>query len=149
MLIIGLGNLDRGDDGAGILVVRRLGERGLNGIEHIGPTLNLMDVWATSDRVVLVDAMVSGEPPGSIRTWNPWNESLRSTIFRTSTHEFGLAEVIELARTLNRLPSWVRIYGIEAAQFEAGTQPSEAVLSAVVLVANEIESAASFRGTSS
>jgi hydrogenase maturation protease len=52
-------------------------------------------------------------------------------MFRSSTHAFGLADAIELARVLNRLPRKLAIYGIEAAQFDAGTQPSIQVLAGV------------------
>ena len=138
MLIIGLGNPDRGDDAAGILVARRLRERGLNAIEHTAATLNLVDIWASSDHVIVVDAVVSGAVSGSVQVWDPWQDSLKSTVFRASTHEFGLADTIELARALDRLPYWIRIYGIEATQFEPGTQPSQAVVSAAARVAEEI-----------
>jgi len=139
MLIIGLGNPDRGDDAVGILVARRLRERGLNAVEHTTATLNLLDIWVPSDRVIVVDAVVSGATPGTFQIWDPWRDSLKSTVFRASTHEFSLADTIELARTLERLPSWMRIYGIEARQFQAGTQPSEVVVLAATRVADEIE----------
>lgn len=139
MLVVGIGNPDRGDDAAGILVVRRLRERGIKAIEHTGATLNLLDIWAESDRVIVVDAVISGAAPGSTQIWDPWNVSLKSVVFRASTHEFSLADAIELARAMNRLPGWMRIYGIEATRFEAGTHPSEEVISAVERVAKEIE----------
>ena len=103
-------------------MARRLRERGLNAIEHTGATLNLVDIWAATDHVIVVDAAVSGAVSGSVHVWDPWRDSLKSTVFRDSTHEFGLADTIELARALDRLPSWIRIYGIEATQFEPGTQ---------------------------
>jgi hydrogenase maturation protease len=149
MLIIGLGNPDRGDDAAGILVARRLRESGLNAVEHIGATLNLLDTWAASDRVIVADAVVSGATPGSIQVWDPREMSLKAIVFRASTHEFSLADTIELARALNWLPSWMRIYAIEAVQFETGTQPSDVVMSAVERVAEQIERTASFTDTSS
>jgi hydrogenase maturation protease len=149
MLIIGLGNPDRGDDAVGILVARRLRERGLNAIEHTGATLNLLDIWAATDHAIVIDAVVSGGAPGSVHVCDPWRESLNSTTFRASTHEFSLADTIELARALDRLPSWMRIYGIEAMQFDAGSQPSPAVQSAAARLANEIEKTALFTDISS
>jgi hydrogenase maturation protease len=139
VLIIGIGNPDRGDDAAGILVVRRLQQRGINAVEHTGATLNLLEVWAASNHVIVVDAVVSGAAPGSIQVWDPWEVSLKSAVFRVSTHEFGLADTIELARALKRLPSWMKIYGIEATRFEAGTQPAQEVVLATEQVAEEIQ----------
>lgn len=148
MLVVGLGNPDRGDDAAGVLVARRLRERGIDAIEHTGATLNLLDVWAASDRVIVVDAVISGATAGSIQVWDPWKASLTGSIFRTSTHEFGLADTVELARTLDRLPAWMRIYGIEATRFEGGMEPSEEVISGVKRVADKIERLISVTGAS-
>ncbi|HEY7303789.1 MAG TPA: hydrogenase maturation protease [Bryobacteraceae bacterium] len=138
MLIIGIGNPDRGDDAAGILVARRLRERGIEAIEHACAMLNLLDLWATGDRVILADAVVYKAAAGSIQVWDPWKEPLQRITFRASTHEFNLADTIELARTLGRLPKWMRIYGIEGRDFEAGTGPCEEVASAADRVAEEI-----------
>jgi hydrogenase maturation protease len=140
VLIIGIGNPDRGDDAAGILVARLLRERGIEAIEHAGATLNLLDLWAASDRVILADAVVSGAAAGSIHVWDPWKEPLQRITFRASTHEFSLADTIELARTLDRLPKWLRIYGIEGKHFEAGTGPCKEIAAAAGRVAEEIES---------
>ena len=104
MLIIGLGNPDRGDDAAGILVARRLRECGIDAVEHTSTTLDLLDVWAASDRVIVADAVISRAAAGSIQVWDPWKLPLENAIFRASTHEFSLADTIELARALNRLP---------------------------------------------
>jgi hydrogenase maturation protease len=139
MLIVGLGNQDRGDDAAGILAARRLRERGFNALEYTGATLNLLDVWSVNDRVIVVDAVIFGAAAGSIQVWDPWKVSLNSIIFRASTHEYGLADTVELARTLNRLPGWMRIYGIEGKRFDAGIEPSQEVVSGVERVTEEVE----------
>ena len=44
-LVIGCGNTDRGDDGAGILVARQLRTLGLNAIEHCGDGPPLIELW--------------------------------------------------------------------------------------------------------
>lgn len=139
MLIIGLGNPDRGDDGAGILVARRLSERGLQAVEHTGAPLDLLDMWAGKEQVAIIDAIVSAAPLGSIHVWDPLAVKLDKSFFQCSTHEFGLADTIELARVLDQLPPWLRIYGVEAAQFEAGADMSEDVIIATVKVAEQLE----------
>lgn len=142
MLVIGLGNPDRGDDGAGILVARRLSEGGLQAIDHTGPPLSLLDIWHAGARVIVVDAVISGTLPGTIHVWDPGVTALNGSLFRCSTHEFGLADTIELARTLGKLPGWIRIYGIEAEHFEAGAQMSPQVFAAAIRVVEKIESLA-------
>lgn len=137
-LIIGCGNLDRSDDGAGILVAQRLRGLGWNAVEHDGDGLALLDLWNSADDVVLVDAMVSGSEAGSVSVWDPMERPLCTENFRCSTHAFGPAEAIELGRALDRLPRRIRIYGIEAANFELGASPSASVLAAVDRVVRQI-----------
>ncbi len=136
--IVGCGNSDRGDDGAGILVARRLRELGRDAVEHSGDGLALMELWSRGDDVILVDAMLSGSTPGTVSTWDPIARPLCPQNYRCSTHAFGPREAIELARALDRLPARIRIYGIEAENFEPGAAPSRAVLQAVERVVAEI-----------
>jgi hydrogenase maturation protease len=59
-LIIGLGNPDRGDDAAGLLVAQSLRTRGAEAIAHTGGALDLIEIWAGTERVIVVDAILSG-----------------------------------------------------------------------------------------
>jgi hydrogenase maturation protease len=61
-------------------------------------------------------------------------------MFRHSTHAFDIAGAIELARALNQLPPRVVVFGIEGANFEAGTELSGEVQAALpALVARVIQ----------
>ncbi len=142
-LIIGCGNLDRADDGAGILVARRLRAKGLNAVEHSGDGLALIELWHGFDDVILVDAMVSGAKPGTFLAWDPASQPVCSQNWRCSTHVFGPAEAIELSRVIGRLPANIRIYGIEAEEFELGAAPSAEVLAAVERVVEQLASSPS------
>ena len=130
-LIIGCGNTDRGDDGAGILVARRLRERGFNAIEHSGDGLALIELWHGFDDVIVVDAMSSGAPPGTVSSWDPVSQPVGAQQWRCSTHVFGPPEAIELARVIGRLPARIRIFGIEAGNFDPGDEVSPEVAEAV------------------
>lgn len=145
MLIIGIGNSDCGDDAAGILVARRLAERGVEAVQHPSGTLDLIDLWDTAENVVIADAVVSGAAPGEVQIWDICTTSLQNGVFRSCTHEFGLADSIELARALNRLPKTLMIYGIEAATFLPGTSPCSQVLAGVDRAVNEIYSRVNHR----
>ena len=65
-LVIGCGNRDRGDDAAGILVVRRLREHGIDAREHSSDGLALIDTWSAAEYVILIDTVMTGAPPGTI-----------------------------------------------------------------------------------
>lgn len=123
--MIGCGNLDRGDDGAGLLVVRRLRQMGIPALEANG--LSLLDLWEPSDDVILVDAAAAvngGRAP------------------LHSSHGLGVVEAIELARSLGRLPARLRLYLIEGRRFGIGDEVSPEVAQAVEETALEIAAAA-------
>ena len=132
MLVIGIGNELRGDDVAGLEVVRRLrGEQGLTVREHHGEAIDLIDLWDGADAVVLVDAVRSGAVPGTIHRVDASAEPVPAKLRRTSSHTIGLAEAVELGRTLRRLPPTVVVYGVEGARFAAGAAPTAAVARAI------------------
>lgn len=140
--IIGCGNRHRGDDAAGLLVVQRLRELGLPAEEQSGDGLSLIESWNDADEVILIDAVVAGAEPGTIHFWDAEgaNALPADGAKKTSTHGFGVAQAIELARNLDRLPPKLFIYGIEGSLFEIGTLPSPKVIAAVETLAQQIAS---------
>lgn len=137
-IVIGVGNPFRSDDAAGLEVARRLSnvtayESSLGGFE-------LMDLWQEADEVVIVDAMHSKAEPGTVRVYHPLEEPLPAAAF-ASSHAIGVAETIELARKLGRLPAKLSVYGIEAEKLTSGTTVSAAVAAAVERVVAELDDA--------
>ena len=127
MKVIGIGNEWRSDDAAGLEVARRLG-----GIELPGEPIGLVDALDGATDVVVVDAVSSGAAPGTLRVFEAGNEPLPVELFgSSSTHALGVAEAIEIARSLGRLPARVRVYGIEGATFDYGRGLSPEVEKAV------------------
>ena len=124
ILIIGVGNEYRSDDAVGILIARRLRELSLNRvtvIEKSGEGTELMESWKNADNVILIDAVASGAKPGTIHRFDARARPIPASCFRCSTHAFGVGEAIELARTLNRLPANLTVFGIEGKVFNTGT----------------------------
>ena len=84
------------------------------------------------DEAVIVDAVRSGAPTGTIHRFDagagPLPASLRGV---ASTHHVGLAEALELARALGRLPARTTVYGIEGISFDAGAPVSAPVVAAI------------------
>jgi len=140
--IIGCGNSDRGDDAAGVLVVRCLREFGVEALEQSGDSLSLMDEWLACDDVILVDATAPNGAPGQIRVWNALVDPLPADKLSCSTHGFGVREAVELARVLNRLPQSLLIYGIEGKHFSRDATLSPQVERAVESVAQQLLEAA-------
>ena len=137
MLIIGCGNRERGDDGAGILVAERLRKLGIEADTRTGEAADLIEAWQGADDVIVVDAVVTGAPVGTVQVWDG-RQPLASVRTTASTHGFGVAEAIELARVLNRLPIRLRVYGIVGRRFEPGAEISPEVQRAVEEVVRRI-----------
>lgn len=138
VVIIGVGNAYRGDDGAGLAVVRKVTEQAPAGIEVLqesGEGTALVEAWKGAQYAIVVDAIQSGAAPGTIRRIDTHEETVNGGLFQHSTHGFGIAGAIELARTLNELPPHLIIYGIEGRDFAPGqnlSPPVEKAISAAV-----------------
>jgi len=138
---IGVGNPFRSDDGAGLAVARRLRKEippGVTASEETGDGAELLEAWSGAQAVVLVDAVQSGAPPGTIHRLDARAEKLPAWFSHCSTHAFGVAEAIELGRTIGELPAQLVVYGIEGLDFSAGTELSPEVAEAVAPAAKLI-----------
>jgi hydrogenase maturation protease len=140
-VVLGIGNPDRGDDAAGRIVAQHL--RGLlpvdiEIIEHDGEGMSLLGQLDGTAAAFLVDASASDAPPGTIRRFDVGAAPMPHLAFGLSTHGFGLAMAIELARTLNQLPPRCIVYAIEGASFEPGAPLSPPMQTAVAEVARRL-----------
>lgn len=138
-LVVGVGNPDRGDDGAGIHAARRL--RGYRRVEEVNDCISLIDLWEDESNVTVIDATMSGMEPGTITKFDGLSDRLPHGVFR-STHSLGLAESLELARVLERLPARLTIYGIEANSVGHGEPLSPPVEEAVQALAASLAAGA-------
>jgi hydrogenase maturation protease len=141
VILIGVGNPWRGDDGAGLAVARRVRELSPAGVEVReveGDATALVEAWSGAEAVVLVDAAESGAPPGTVRRFDARAQPLPVRSLRSSTHAFGVADAVELARALDRLPQRLDVYAIEGASFVAGDRLSPLVERAVGQLAAEL-----------
>ena len=132
VMVVGVGNPERGDDGVGPLVVAGLGNLPLTRLRTCnGDVLSLLDAWSDVAAVVLIDAAQGLGTPGRIHRLDLAAMDLTYDASSSSTHGFGLAEAIGLARALHRLPGHVVIYTVEGACFERGAVMTPEVAAAV------------------
>lgn len=139
VVVCGLGQTLRGDDAAGLIVVRRWQAQYPQTARHPRVTVHLLELpgfallgmLEGAESALLVDVAVSGAPPGTLH----WVQPDRLEAFAagsTSAHGWGVAETLRLARALRRpLPSRLDVLAIEAADFNLGAALSpevEAVL---------------------
>jgi hydrogenase maturation protease len=140
-LVLGVGNPDRGDDAVGRMVARSLRTRvesDVRVVEQDGEVTALLAALQTAPRVWLIDAARSGAPPGTIHRidCSAANPALpRGTV---SSHGFGVAEAIALARALGVLPAQCIVYAVEAEAFVSGAALSPPVANAADRLAARI-----------
>jgi hydrogenase maturation protease len=141
ILVIGIGNAYRSDDAAGLIAARRVNEQAsehCSVIEHTGEGAALMELWKGADTTIVIDAVRSGAAPGTVSRFDAALCPLPVSMFRDSTHAFGLAEAVELGRALKQLPPQLIVYGIEAQNLKAGTSLSPAIEFAVQTVVERV-----------
>ena len=142
-LIAGFGNVLRGDDGFGVEVLRRLGERGIASetIEllevGIGGIRLAQELLTPYDRLIIIDATTRGGPPGSLYTLAI--DDVRPTR-EIDLHTATPSRALEVARALGPLPREVYLIGCEPSSTEElTTSLSPVVAVAVERALHEIE----------
>lgn len=138
VLVAGMGNDLRQDDGFGIAVVRRLSEDGLPagvriieaGIGGIGLVQELMDGY---EALVIVDATDRGGEPGAVYLLEaevPDIEDLapeERQEFLADTHYAVPSKALTLARALDVLPTQAYVLGCQPKENGLGMGLSEPV----------------------
>jgi len=114
VLVLGLGNLLRSDEGVGIHVVRELSQKHLPETVDVvdGGTLGaeLIGVIQGRAKVFLVDAMRADAPPGSVLRV-PFEELKPALTRSMSVHGGGVGELLYCCGNLIPRPEII-IYGI-------------------------------------
>jgi len=132
ILVAGVGNVLRGDDGFGPAVADRLGvmPAGVEVIETgIGGVALLQELLAGCDGLVLVDAVDRGKAPGSLFELEP---DVGEAVHVADVHLANPDRVLSMAKTMGALPERVRIVGCQPASVdELGEGLSDSVEAAV------------------
>ena len=117
--VIGIGS-PFGDDRLGWLAAEALRTSPVIAAAGVGavsivvrdrPGFMLLSDWQDTDKVVLIDAVCGGAVPGSLRVLSA--DEIVSGDTTLSTHGFGVAAAVELARVLGHLPAQWVLYGLE------------------------------------
>lgn len=118
VLLLGIGNPLRKDDGVGIHVARKLKNqlKGIDVLEVCGCGLDLLEIIKGYDLVFIIDAMKTGRyKVGDFCKFSP--EEFDHQGDPLSSHTFDLFTLIRLGQKLipDQMPQKVILYGIEVA----------------------------------
>ena len=141
ILVVGTGNSWRGDDSVGLEAANALRARLPEEVRVLATEAeqsSLLDEWEGCDTVLIVDAVHSDAPAGTIHRLDLNAETVPHAVLQGSTHHFSLGDTIELARALKRLPAKALFFGIEGERFAPGERLSPAVAAAVPAIVEEI-----------
>jgi hydrogenase maturation protease len=135
VLILGLGNPLRGDDGIGPRVIKELNRRGLpEGVAALDAGtggLDLLHVLEGWEQVILIDTAGIGQGPGQFIRFAPGEARFVGTSDTLSLHNAGLAEALALAKAIGQpLPEMV-IFGVQPEKISWGEGLSPAVEAAL------------------
>ena len=142
IVVIGVGNEFRTDDGAGLYAARKIKEIGLEYvrvIEGVSDGTSLMEAWEDSTLTFVIDCAVSKASPGTVYRFDIASDKIPGGLFGSySTHAINVTDTVELARILRRLPPRLIIYGIEGNNFTPGNTLSPVVKEKAEQVARNV-----------
>ena len=141
VMVLGLGNPDRGDDGIGAAVVQRLAgwlPQDVASVVAAGDVVSLIGDWEGRDALICVDAAGPLGAPGRVHRIDLCVEDLPRDVARASSHDLGLAEAIALARALDLAPPHIIVFAVEGACFTTGTGLTPDVAACRDRVAGEV-----------
>ncbi|MEL6148091.1 MAG: hydrogenase maturation protease [Chloroflexota bacterium] len=130
ILCVGVGNEFRHDDAVGLIVTRHLRALDLPNmtiIEASGEGAGLLEAWEGYRHIILIDATSSGASPGTIHRIDAHTTPIPLDLFSYSSHAFGVAQAVEMARAIGRLPAIVQVFGIEGQNFSMGCGLTDSV----------------------
>ncbi len=142
VLVIGIGNPYRSDDGVGPLIADQVMEMVPDQVDvrsGIKDGFSLIHLWREYDHVYLIDAVSSGQIPGKFYRFNALTGPLPRNFFTNySTHSIDIPDTIALAKNIHILPEKLIIYGVEGKDFTIGTKLSNEVRRAAFIVVERI-----------
>jgi hydrogenase maturation protease len=140
-IVVGVGNLVRRDDGAGIHVVNRLKHRApwIDSIDVAMGSVEILEAIKGYDRAIIVDAIQSGAEPGEILHIDTAAADNPPSLY--SSHGVDIFTTLELGKRIfkDEMPKEQIIIGIEAEDtLDYSTSCSPRVELAIEKVVNEI-----------
>ncbi|MEX1173310.1 MAG: hydrogenase maturation protease [Chloroflexota bacterium] len=144
-IVIGIGNVLLRDEGVGVAVARRLLDDAAAGGESLPPGVHVVDggtlgldllgLVESTDRLVLIDAVDVGLPPGTVSVIR--DDDVHGALAgHVSPHQVGVGDLIAVARLAGVLPRQVTLVGIQPGAIEIGLDLTGDVAAAVPIAAD-------------
>ncbi|MDP3048814.1 MAG: HyaD/HybD family hydrogenase maturation endopeptidase [Thermodesulfovibrionales bacterium] len=116
IVILGVGNLLLSDEGVGVHVANELMKMELppevTVVEGGTDGFGLLNIITEADRLIVIDAVKGGATPGSIYRFDINDVRNCPSGFKTSVHQIGILEVIDLSGLIGKTPH-TTVIGVE------------------------------------
>ncbi len=141
-VVLGVGNLIMGDEGAGVRCVERLEATGalpadVAVIDGGTSTHELLGDLEDLDLLVIVDAVATGGAPGSLVRLED-DHIPAAFSHKLSPHQHGINDLLAALRLLGRAPKRVVLHGITPAVIALGLELSPEVDAALPALAARV-----------
>ena len=117
VLVMGIGNYLMGDEGVGVHLIQALYKQGYPGHVELldGGTggFLLLSCFESYNKIILVDATMDGNPPGTIKLIRPRFAADFPTAL--SVHDVGLKDMIEAVYLMDEVPD-IYLFTISVAE---------------------------------
>jgi len=127
IVILGIGNLLLSDEGVGVHVANELMEmdlpEGVSVVEGGTDGFRLLNIITEADRLIVIDSVKGGAAPGSIYRFHLDDIKNCPTGFKTSVHQIGILEVINMSGLIGKTPL-TTVIGIEPLSLDMGMELS-------------------------
>jgi hydrogenase maturation protease len=127
MILVGVGNPLRRDDGVGPWLAAALARRGCATAVAARDGAAVAALLDGKRAAAIVDATRGAGAPGTLTALDLWCGDLRDGLSPASTHLVGLTQGVALLRALGTLPRPLLFFGIEGADFGWGEGLTPAV----------------------
>jgi len=121
--ILGVGNELLCDEGVGIHVIKEIQERNLppeiDIIEGGTDGFGLLNIITSCDHLIVIDSLKGGGSPGSIYRFHIDDAPNCPNLFKTSVHQIGILEVINLSSLIGNTPETI-VIGVEPKNLKTG-----------------------------
>ena len=116
ILVLGVGNELLSDEGIGVHTVKELSKRELppeieimeGGTDGFG----LIHIITETDRLIVIDSVKGGSEPGTLYKFDIKDAPKTPDLFKTSVHQIGILEVINLSSLIGKTPE-TTVIGVE------------------------------------
>ncbi|MFZ0717416.1 hydrogenase maturation protease [Mycobacterium sp.] len=133
IVVVGLGNSYRRDDGVGVAAAAAIDDLALPHVRvvtSVVDSLSLLEAWSDAELAVVIDAaVVTPSTPGRVRRYTAGD--VVDSVEELSSHSVDVGRTRALGQVLGRVPDALVLFTIEVADTDHGTVLTPQVAAAV------------------